>query len=427
MHVLRSFLFLLRFLLVLFYVFLYKYVWLNFNVKHFSYLGYSYNVVFEEYNYLSYIIVLVPLFFYRNRGKISVFFSAVIYLLAYIPIILSIRFMQNNIWQNNILPIQISLMLAMIMFFYSDRINFGLPVIRLKKIIAFDEICYITCIITVILFIAFRGVMRFVSFDQVYDLRSEAEAIQNSGFNGYLLMWATRVFYPLILLYGLFKNKKKIIFIGFFLFLFSFSLTALKSNLFLPFIMIGMFYTYKYYSRDILLYGLISLLSIMLLLIFIDDSFFLYKAIFFMRTVSISGLLFAIYVDFFAVHDFTYYSHVSFINKVTQSYKYDKDLGIVIGEVYGSNVNAGFWTTDGYAAYGVLGILVISFIVFVFLVFINSITKNIDMRYCILLLIPSLLSLLNASFFTFILSCGVFIIVLYFLLGRDIEFNKKIL
>ena len=88
----------------------------------------------------------------------------------------------------------------------------------------------------------------------------------------------------------------------------------------------------------------------------------------------------------------------------------------MIGDVYGGgNANANFWTTDGVAAMLLPGILIINSLFFLFLIILNSITDKINRNFVFVLFVPSIVYLLNASFFTFLLSSGGLICILILL------------
>ena len=76
------------------------------------------------------------------------------------------------------------------------------------------------------------------------------------------------------------------------------------------------------------------------------------------------------------------------------------------------NANAVFWAMDGITAGGVVGVFVVSLLFLIFLYYINSITTESNLRFvCILFVMPTI-ALLNVSFFTFLLSEGVLLIIL---------------
>lgn len=74
--------------------------------------------------------------------------------------------------------------------------------------------------------------------------------------------------------------------------------------------------------------------------------------------------------------------------------------------------NAIFWQMDGIASCGVLGCIIISIIVYYFLLLMNGLDNNRTKYLINTLMLSPIAALLNVSFFTTILSKGVFFIFL---------------
>lgn len=146
-----------------------------------------------------------------------------------------------------------------------------------------------------------------------------------------------------------------------------------------------------------------------------QDNVFLFTlgSIFILRTMCISGYLLTLYIHFFETHPYTYYTHINIVNWATNAYPYSDVLGRAVAE--GSmNANATFWITDGVAAMGWSGIIVISAIFILFKTIFNSIELRYDRIFCIMIFLPAVSAMLNASLFTSILSCGFLILYLIF-------------
>ena len=88
-----------------------------------------------------------------------------------------------------------------------------------------------------------------------------------------------------------------------------------------------------------------------------------------------------------------------------------------------ANANANFWATDGVAAQGIIGIVIITVIMFLFLLWINSLFKNRQSIFYILVFTGEIFSLLNVSFFTTLLSSGLLFLV--FIL-KFFDFDKEL-
>jgi hypothetical protein len=262
--------------------------------------------------------------------------------------------------------------------------------------------------------------MRFTNFQEIYDLREENSDITASGINGYLIFWLAKVFYPLLLITSL-LNKKKISTCLFVLgFVLLYMMTGQKGILLTPLFIFSFYYLWEWSRKkrfDLfnILICVIIFFSISILSFQGTSIGFAICALFFMRIMCICGNLFVLYADFFQSNPYTYYSHISFVNKVTEAYPYNDVLGKVVTDG-GMNANALFWTTDGVASCGYWGIMVISIIMFLYLFLLNSIEHlNTNKTFLYIVFVPSMTALLNSSLFTYFFSHGIFILVIILL------------
>ena len=157
----------------------------------------------------------------------------------------------------------------------------------------------------------------------------------------------------------------------------------------------------------------ISFLSLFLMNNLENEICYMFAAVFLMRTLTISGCLFAgYYLPFFHDHSYTYFSHINIINFFFNSNPYaGREIGNVVSEG-GMNANAIFWAMDGVAGGGVVGVFIVSVLFLGFLYLINALSSSTNRRFvCIIMVMPTI-ALLNVSFFTFILSEGVLLILL---------------
>lgn len=401
------------------YIYLYKYIWTNYCCVDFDYCGF----VIIEYGFFEYIptliFAIIPILFYKGLRKISSIISIIVYVFCYIPIILSVFYMQNKNIENFVFITQLCLFLGMISFFFSDRIVIKKMENsrRIKKYSFRSLLSIILCVLGLLVFL-YRSHMRFVSLYDVYELREDSAEVTGTGIVGYLVFWASNALAPVLFIYGMLKKHKIYICMGVISYILLFMMTGQKTNFFMPLILYGFVVLLRYERKGLPFYVWL-LCALILTSVFIynlSGDFVIIKAIFFMRTLCMPGLLFANCLDFFLNHDLTYYTHISIVQLFTQGYPYNKALGYVIGDVYGGgNANANFWTTDGVAAMLLPGILIINSLFFLFLIILNSITDKINRNFVFVLFVPSIVYLLNASFFTFLLSSGGLICILILL------------
>lgn len=404
--------------LTILYIALYHFVWLSFCYSNFDYMGYTYNGTSIVACLPSYIIALLPIFVYRGMTKLSSFFSIIIYLLAYIPIILSLQ-LSEGLANDIVLNYQLLLLIAMISFFGVDRIPFYLKVEVTRKL-SFISIVVVTIAITLFLIFAYRSNMRLANFTEIYDLREENSDITSSGINGYFIFWQAKVFYPLLFIMGVLGKRKVVVWLSVVGFVLLYMMTGQKGILLTPLFVFSFYCLLKWSIKvrlDLykLLVCMITLFSILILCIQGTPIGFAICALFFMRTMCICGSLFVLYVDFFQNNPFTYYSHISIVNKITGMYPYDDVLGKVVTDG-GMNANALFWTTDGVASCGYWGVFIISIILVLYLFLLNSIERlNTNNIFVYIVFVPSMTAILNSSLFTYFISHGVFLLIMILL------------
>lgn len=135
-----------------------------------------------------------------------------------------------------------------------------------------------------------------------------------------------------------------------------------------------------------------------------------------------------VYADFFATNPITYYSHINFISLFV-AYPYTMSIGELIGSdalgFAGLNANANFWATDGIAALGIPGIIIIGAIIGFCLLVANSIIAPSERRLSFLAVVPFIMSVTNASFFTGVLTGGGGLLLLLIYLWQEAKRHEK--
>ena len=410
-----------KYFCVVLYIIMFRYVWIYFCVDLFSYMGFSYNGASFADTIWSYVLAIAPICLFRGVKKMSSYLSVILYLLAYVPIIISIR-ISTGIPNQTRIVYELILFVAMCMFFLVDR--FKVKEFRPSRIkIEPKAILILTGILIVYLLIVFRNNLTFSGFgEELYDLRSENDEIINLGYNGYVLLWVQKAFLPfLFVIY--YKRKdvvSKSITIGILLaYVLLYMMSAQKVTILTPLLIVGMSFLLR--DNNSLFYYLalgISILSLLVLVSIDSPIGFSIGFLLFVRTICICPLLFVVYTRFFLSNPYTYYSHIGIVNSFTHMYPYDDMLGKAVSGTE-NNANAFFWTTDGIAAWGATGLVIISLVFVLYLLFLNKLpSKALSKKYIMLMFVPTLTSLLNCSLFTYFVSHGIFILVLLILFVR---------
>ena len=409
--------FLTFFSLAILYTISYIFTYIYFLNKYFDYFGYEkYNSEPETW-VIPILISILPIIFFRGYIAVSSLISLFIYLLVYVPTIYAFLF--ADIAQEDLFYILSIFMLSMCLLFYADRVKLKI-VNQFEQKISINFFLIITIISTLFILYTYKGNLSFVSLVDVYELRSSNNHLGTNVFVRYLMSWLTTFLIPICLAYGIVFNKYKFIFIGFLSCIILYMSTGSKGTLFMPFVLLSVYSILKKFDIDKFLQIIIILitLSIVLLTYFIegnDSVLFLIGSIFIMRTISIGGLVNLKYYEFFETHPFTYFSHINIVESITGLYPYGENaIGQVVGSYFWGdmNANANFWATDGISSIGIFGVILMSVLLFMFLIIINSITKKHNQYFIILLFLPFIGTLLNASFFSTLLSGGGFLTIL---------------
>ena len=418
----------MRFLSIIVYILVYQFVHTNYLFKNFHYLGYESFPLDIENWCVALIFLLLP-YLYSSKLKETQFelFYAIIYLLLYIPVIITYLNHYPDVFTfiNNSIPIVLGVVIILRFVKVSKR-NFSISSTISKNEInnskRFGRSLFIgNLVLITYLVVTFRSSLSFVSFDNVYSHRENL--VISTPLTGYLILWNTYLISPLSLITGLLNKNKALIFIGVLGSFIVYGINASKIVLFIPILIISFYYV-KNKTTDFLKNISIIFSCCMLILLAISSKFFMLSAVILMRTFGISGLLTYQYFEFFKDNPYTYFSHINFVNFFTQMYPYGNlSLGMAVSRFFDedsiANSNANFLATDGYSSLGGLGVIIVCVLFVWFLNFWTSSSK--DMNLMTFMLIPFSFIILNVGLFTSIFSGGFLFLVIYNYLAN----NKK--
>jgi hypothetical protein len=284
----------------------------------------------------------------------------------------------------------------------------------------------------------FISIMTFSGLEQIYDQRALAKE-ESSLFLGYAQTYFSNVFSPALIAIGLLKSNWKPVVIGVFGCLITFMIDAQKTVFLLPFVIIALHYALK---SKILVFRstafFVSILGILTLLAVSlheqnDVAAFLSTTLVF-RTLTIPGLFFSQYYDYFSVEGYTYWSHVRGLNMIIPTPEayigdpYWPKLGYIIGDrvqhLPGNNANAHLFADNGIASAGFVGVLVISLILAGWLLLIDKVSKGWDRRYALLVLFSPALFLTNGPLFSILSGYGgIFWTIAFYIHKPNLDTN----
>lgn len=415
-------------LLVLFFSMTFHYAYVTFISPIYAYAYYIYNNPSILSILITYLFLIYPLIFYKNRPTASYYGVIFIYILCYLPGQLMLVFMWKYSFYELFL-IQIIFMISMSMlFFISTKVIKNIS-INSNKILPSKKIHLIISILTIIsiflIIITYYKYMRIVSFSDVYELRFETNSIETSFVIDYMLLWLTFVLIPYFFAIGIINKNKRYILIGLFSSLVIYASTGAKIALMMGALIFTVNFIFKRkgdFLANILLYSAVFMLFI---IIFVpDDMPWIYlKAMTFIRIFGTPGWMLVTYYEFFSEHGYTFYNHINIIKFLFENYPYgDYSLGQMIGIEYSgssdANFNANFWASDGIAALGIWGILIATFFLSLFLFLLNNVSRHYNSHFLCLFLVGYWQVLLNVPFMTSLLSGGGLLILILLYLRR---------
>lgn len=413
----------------LIYILVFRFIYVYYLYKDWEYFGYTMPDHSSFYTVLAIIISFLPIIFYRGLKSVSSYFSILIYVFGYVPIILTLTFTSKHDSFSQVV-FQFCFMLGMVSFFLVDLLSTQkIKAINVTNKIPFLAVHIVTAFFSVYLIALFSNRMALVGFDKIYELRSSNQALSNSGMIGYLILWLSYCFYPLYFSIGIFSKNRTYIILGLLGCVFLYAISGSKATLLNPLIITAFYFLLKLKSRFSFFQLIVLAITGLTAITFAFGSLLpIVGPYFFVRTLSMPGLLASQYVTFFSNHPHTYYSHINFIGKIFNNYPYGtKPLGRVIGNFfYGNdlNANANFWVTDGVAAMGVPGVIFISILIVIFLLLLKIFFKEESKIFLFMVFTSAIMTMLNVSFFTTLLSGGLIFLIFILKFVRIPKFYK---
>lgn len=404
------------------FIFAYK----AFLFPNFEYAGFTYQFRSEGFVALTVLIAALPVLIYRGYKAISSFICVFIYIILYIPIVITYG-IGSKLDISQILSYQITFMVCMTILFFSDRINLGDTFLIKTNFNLFKMVLILTILGSFYMLFKYRSNIRLVSFAEVYELRSANEDLGGDFFTRYFSSWLSTVLIPLCLAFGIVGKRPVYFIVGSLCCLIFYMTTAAKGTLLFPVIylilnfLLGGKRIYKMYSVMTIA---LSLVIIYLVNVNVVGSVsFIVTSLLLMRTIGNGGMLTMWYDNFFLQNSYTYYSHINIVNFFTKSYPYGEfGVGQVIGKAFWSeqmNANANFWATDGIAALGLTGVVIVSLVFFFIFIFANAFTQYYNRRFLALVFVPFIYTLLNQSLFSTMWSGGGFFLIMFFSLKNS--------
>lgn len=398
--------------------------------KVFAYADFRYENSTLAYMLWTYIIATSPIVFSKNTKSPSAIGSVLIYGLSYIPIQLTLTF----VWTEKNLELffaQTALAISMSLLFLSNKIKHVENHFENNNNTFFKgnyitkTINSITIIGLIIIVYEHRDVLRFVSFEDVYILRSEANELGSSIITQYLILWISYCFIPFYISRSICLKKKSDLIVGIAAALIIYGSTGSKIALMTPIFIYAMNFIYATDKDFAIRFLLITSTFVLAILVAVPEEGVLrhINSLFLLRVYGSNGWVASVYYEYFPNNGLTFYNHIGPINYIFGGYPYgEKSLGNVISNFYfpdiEANFSAGFWASDGFAALGAAGVMVITLILCSWMRILDKATKNYNKRFINLWLLGFWMGIMNAPFFTVLLSGGGILTLILFQLGN---------
>jgi hypothetical protein len=209
-----------------------------------------------------------------------------------------------------------------------------------------------------------------LDFNKVYDFRETNSAILNVGVGGYFNSWVTKIFNMFLIAFCLHKKRYMLVSIFVLLQVFFFSVIAVKSVIFYPLLVIGVWYYFRKSN-----FSIVIPLLLMTVIIMAYSAYFVFDDIrlsswFIRRAFFVPAELTFVYFEFFSVTPNVYWSNSIFSNFI--EYPYQQPLSWVVGDFVGTGTHANNgYVSSGYAHFGVFGVFIYSIILGIFLRILN--------------------------------------------------------
>lgn len=394
------------------YLVLFQYIFENYLAVVFNYAYYYYIDRELSLYFYMYFISLLPVFFRCPSKSITTFSFDLIYVLGYLPSQATILYMWTDTIQMYYFT-SVLFCVSMVLFSLSTNVTFSSYAERQIPGRLFSIVIgAITVIGLIAIFYYFGSFMRIVDFSEVYDLRKASSSVQVSGFVGYIVMWLTALSLPYYFSMALTKKSLTMLLFALIVSISLYAANGAKVAILNGLIIFSLYFIVKIRGDFLFKILFCSVAVFFVVIILPDDGLALWvKSIFMVRVYSNSGWMMVMYYDYFSEFGYTYFSHINIVNKFLDNYPYgDLALGQVIGiKVSGNteaNFNAIFFASDGIAAVGPVGIVLVTLAFIFFLFLLDVVSKKIERVFLFMFLSGFLMTLLNVSLSTSLLSGG---------------------
>lgn len=266
------------------------------------------------------------------------------------------------------------LSVALIFIFRRGRL-IDFPYMKSGKMFVYFILTFGILIVTAWMF--YSGGLNYFNLDLslVYDFRRDVAQLLDKGVMGYLNVWATKIFGPILLALSLWRRRYFLSVIIFGLHIIWFGISSHKGVLFYPFLITFLWAWFRK-TRALSLVPLgMSLSVIFSYLIYFIYGEVVVGSMFVRRVFLVPAKLTFDYYEFFSINSFVYWSNS--ISSYFIDYPYSMNTSLLIGDYLGTEASANnSFLATGYMHAGIPGMVLYGVLVGLLFRLIDSLARN---------------------------------------------------
>lgn len=392
-----------------------SYIW--FVNPVFAYEGYVLELDLVKY-VESWILFLVCLYFFPKRLK-----KPSDYLINYILFsFLCPLLVFYGLSGANRFHLYLVIFCAFLVQIFRDGKTIRFPVLKDGRKITLALLILGALVVTVWMF--FSGGLRYLNFDlaRVYEFREDAGNLLNQGIMGYVNVWATKVFGPILIAIFLLERRFLFALVVIILHVVWFAISSHKAVVFYPLLVTFLWAWFRNTKAlSLVPFGMMLVLVISLGLFFSEGEIF-FGSMFIRRLFFVPAQLTFTYYDFFDNNPYVYWSNT--FGSVFSEYPYKLNTAELIGDYNGTGAaaNNSFFST-GYMHAGIIGVVIYGVIVGFIFRLIDSICDGYIKPWFAIaaVIVPAQALIISADLPTAIGTHGIAVSIFFLFLWRKKE------
>ncbi len=382
----------------------------------FEYLGLRYMPQNESTQIFIYLIVfLLSIILPLNHKKPSNIFLLLLFIMSYLPIAVIFSMDRMASFYGFVFYSLFILALSLL-----DKIRFKSFEIKTKALSAknYNLLLFLLISSGAIILVTYYGYhLNVTNYDMIYDVRASfKDKTGGSRLLAFSFSWMANVLVIVLLTISIIKKKWFLVIIAFGLQFYLFNLGGNKSIFMLPFLLIFIIFSAKFFKEYSVLFILYSFVLMCFGLYFYDfiinDNFSLASSIFVRRNFFVPANLFFYYLEFFEFQPADLFAK-SFPFSLFMESNYEKDVPYIIGETYirkGTHANGNF-LADLYYNLKWQGFLIGFFFTFIYFRIVDTLVKGKNHLVIVPLATIPVISLMNSGLIVNLVSFGLLLMI----------------